>query len=187
MIKRKAIKNPVYLSAAIILVVIALGVFWHFHNKNKDIIPTTNPVTSANKSTSSTGNQQPTPATNPPPSDSAKNPSSQVAANGATLTAPYGTFVSNHRPSLSGANNIPGSELSTCTTTPGATCYIKFTKGDQTRKLPSQNADGSGSTNWHWDVSQAGLSEGTWDITAVATLNGQTKSTNDAFKLEVQQ
>jgi len=184
MIKSKATKNPVYLSATIILIVIvAVVVFLHFHNK--DIIPTTNPVSSSK--TTANNNEHPKSSPSASASDgSDKNPASQVATVGTNLAAPYGTFVSDHHPSLSGANNTPSSELSTCTTSPGASCYINFTKGDVTKRLPTQITDGSGSTSWHWDVSQAGLSQGTWDITAVATLGDQTKSTSDTFKLEVQ-
>jgi len=186
MIMRRLIKNPVYLSAAIVLMaVIALGLFLHFH-KNKDIIPSTNPATPVAGSNSGSVNQQPSSSSSPVSSSSDKNPASQAAPSGTDLAAPYGTFVSDHHPSLSGANNTPSSELSTCTTTPGASCYITFTKDGVTKKLASQTTDGSGSTSWHWDVSQAGLSEGTWEISAVSSLGGQTKTTIDTFKLEVQ-
>ena len=186
MIKRGLIKNPIYLTAAIVLVaIVALGLFLRFH-KNKDIIPSTNPTPPAADSNSGAVNQQPSSSSGPASSNSDKNPASVATPSGTDLAAPYGTFVSDHHPSLSGANNTPSSELSTCTTTPGASCYITFAKDGVTKKLASQTTDGSGSTSWHWDVSQAGLSEGTWEVTAVASLGGQTKTTIDTFKLEVQ-
>jgi hypothetical protein len=54
------------------------------------------------------------------------------------------------------------------------------------KTLPTQTADANGTVIWDWDVKQAGFDTGTWQITAVATLNGQTKTTNDPIKLEVQ-
>lgn len=192
MIKRRVINNPLYLSTAIaIIAVIAVGLILYFHNRNKDIIPSTNPSSAV--SNTSVSDNNPTPSSDSPSnsqtagSNSDKNTSGGSAVpSGSVLVPPYGTFVSDHHPSLSGANNTPSTELSTCTASPGASCYIKFTKGGEVKRLATQTTDGSGSTSWHWDVSQAGLSAGIWDITAVATLGDQTKTTNDTFKLEIQ-
>jgi hypothetical protein len=102
-----------------------------------------------------------------------------------TLAAPTGTFVSNHQPSLSGSSS-PSSEQSVCNTAAGATCYIEFTKDSVVKQLPTQTADSSGSVYWTWDVKQAGLTVGKWQITAVTTLNGQTKTAQDSLELSVQ-
>lgn len=118
--------------------------------------------------------------------DSNKSNSSSAPNTSATLLAPTGSFVSNHRPSLS-SNGSPSSEQSVCNTTPGATCEIQFTKGIETKKLSAQTADSNGSTYWNWDVNSAGITEGKWQITAYATLNGKTLSTVDAMALEVAQ
>ena len=104
----------------------------------------------------------------------------------ATLLAPSGSFVSNHRPSLS-SNGAPSTEQSVCNTTPGATCEIQFTKGTETKKLTAQTADANGSTYWNWDVRSAGLTPGQWQITAYATLNSKTLSATDEAPLEVAQ
>lgn len=103
-----------------------------------------------------------------------------------TLQAPSGTFVSDHHPSLTNANGASSSEVSVCTTTAGATCYLKFTKDGVIKTLPVQTTDGSGSTSWRWDVQTAGFTAGTWQITAVAILGNQTKMTTDGFPFEVQ-
>jgi hypothetical protein len=113
---------------------------------------------------------------------------SQNAKNGASsssddLVAPSGTFVSNHKP---GQNGTPTKEQSLCNTTAKATCYIKFVQGTVIRTLPAQTADNSGSSTWLWDLSEAGLTTGSWKVSAIATLNGQTKTTDDPIALEVQ-
>ncbi len=104
---------------------------------------------------------------------------------GLPLVQPFGTFVSNHRPGQDGSNN---DEQSACNTTPGAKCYIQFTNlsSNVTTKLPAQTVGSDGSTIWSWNVSNAGLTSGSWRITAVASLNGQTKSATDTTNLEVQ-
>jgi cytoskeletal protein RodZ len=102
----------------------------------------------------------------------------------AVLLAPSGSFVSNHRPSMS-SNGSPSSEQSVCNTTPGASCEIQFTKGTETKKLAAQTVDSNGSTYWNWDINSAGITEGQWQITAYATLNGKTLSATDAMALEV--
>jgi hypothetical protein len=89
-------------------------------------------------------------------------------------------LVSNHSPKAS----LPG-EQSVCSTTPGASCYIGFTKDGATKKLEAQTTDSQGFAYWTWDINSAGLAEGSWTITATAMLNGQTKSANDPIELVV--
>ena len=102
-----------------------------------------------------------------------------------TLLAPFGSFVSNHNPSLS--NSSKSYELSTCETTPGASCYIEFTNSaGHNIVLPAQTANSQGVVSWGWSVSSKGFTIGSWSITAVATLNGQTK-TSLGSSLNVQQ
>jgi hypothetical protein len=99
------------------------------------------------------------------------------------LVAPYGSFVSNHHPGQNGASTT---EESLCNTTPGASCYIKFTQGNIVKSLPTQTTDASGATIWDWNIGQAGLSSGSWQVTAVASLGSQSKTTSDPTTLEVQ-
>lgn len=98
------------------------------------------------------------------------------------MVSPTGSFVSNHSP---GQNGSPTTEQSFCYTTPGAICVIEFVKDGETKKLSPQTVDGSGATSWTWDVKDAGFSQGSWIIRAVATSGGQSKTTVDPLKLEV--
>lgn len=108
--------------------------------------------------------------------------STTVANTGTNLSAPYGSFVSNHRPGQNGSNLV---ESSQCVTSPGAKCYIKFTKGDIVKTLEEKSTGSDGSVFWEWNITDAGLTRGSWTITAVATLGGQEKTTTDQIPLEV--
>lgn len=128
---------------------------------------------------SSTNNGSGTSAANP-------NKSTQVGtSSGSAPIQPTGNFVSNHKPNL-GGSPAPSQEQSSCNTSPGATCYIAFTKDGATKKLDAQVADSNGNVIWNWDINTAGFTSGTWQITAVATLNGQTVSGSDQLPLDVQ-
>lgn len=108
---------------------------------------------------------------------------STSAVSSADLVAPYGSFVSNHKPGQNGSNSTVASQ---CTTTPGARCYIKLTQNDVVKTLPAQVAGADGTVFWQWTIESAGLTKGNWTVTAVATLNDQSKSTTDQMALEVQ-
>jgi len=102
-----------------------------------------------------------------------------------TLLAPSGNFVSNHTP---GQNGTPLLETSVCNTTPGAKCQIFFTDGNKTLSLTAQTTDLGGSTYWNgWTSQSIGLTPGSWQITATATANNQSKSTTDTRELVVSQ
>jgi len=77
-------------------------------------------------------------------------------------------------------------EVSVCNTTPGAICLVKFTKSGVTKQLSAQTTDANGVASWQWDIESAGLTDGSWTITAVASLDGQTQSAQDGQNLEVQ-
>jgi hypothetical protein len=124
------------------------------------------------------------PTTNPSPKD----PSSDSPSNGTTtpssapLNEPVGTFVSNHMP---GQNGSPTQETSTCTSTPSASCTIKFTMGEYERTLAAKTVGPSGTVSWSWDIADYSFPAGKWQVTASATLNGQTKTTADPQPLEI--
>ncbi len=101
------------------------------------------------------------------------------------LKTPSGSFVSNHRPSLSGSS-APSTEQSVCNTTPGASCEITFKKGGETKSLMPQPADSEGNVYWSWDVQQAGFSAGAWKVTAIAKLGDKIQTTVDQLEFEVQ-
>jgi len=102
----------------------------------------------------------------------------------ATLLPPSGTFVSNHRPSLSGsAQQLE--EQSVCSSTTGASCLIRFSQGSVTKALSSQVIGATGTAYWNWNIKDSGLTEGTWSVEAVATHDGQEKTTNDSIDLVI--
>ncbi|SRR6266568_384754 len=105
----------------------------------------------------------------------------------ATLVAPTGDFVSNHHPNLSGSP-APDTLNSVCTTTPGATCAISFTKDGVTKSLPTETTDRGGSAYWNgWSLQSIGLTIGSWQVQASASLNGKTLGASDALQLVVSQ
>lgn len=149
---------------------------------------TTIPATNTSTSTSTTSqNASSNPSTNNDKNPGATTPQNQNSpeGTGAGPMKPYGSFVSNHHPSVSGAT-APSSMQSVCSGTPGAKCYISFTKGNEVRKLPEQTIASDNSTIWDWDINSAGLTAGTWEIKAISTLNGKTETAEDTLKLEVQ-
>lgn len=173
------------------VVVIAAGIVTALHinsvhsaQKKSGTIPTSkksSSSTSNKKATTQKGNQSAA-TDNNPGSSNPKLPGSAVSTS-AVLAMPFGTFISNHRP---GQNGSPTSEQSTCNTTPGATCDIQFTSGGVTKSLGAQITDSNGTAYWSWDINGGTLAPGTWQITAVAKLNGQTKTATDPTPLEVQ-
>ena len=178
--RRRGTNKKRWLYILVSLIIIAAIGFWiHERPSNKKIatIPSSTSLGSpANiPSSSQSGNS----ATSSPPANStAQTPTTSQA----TLIAPWGNFVSNHHP---GEDGSPTSETSTCNTTPGATCYIRFTNGSQIRKLGAKIAGGNGAVIWNWDVKSAGFSSGSWQITAIATLNGKVKSAADSLQLVI--
>jgi hypothetical protein len=176
----------IILSAAIlILAILELTNTTHILHKQKvpAIIPASNALKKSSGGNSSiTGSPSPT---TPSSSTGDKTPTSGGNLSNLPLIAPYGTFVSNHHPD----DSTGLGETSSCNTTPGASCYIKFTNinSGETTRLPSQTANSDGSAGWNWDVSKdAHLSSGNWRVTAVATLSGQTKSTDDPNSLVIE-
>lgn len=104
-----------------------------------------------------------------------------------TLIQPFGSFVSNHHPNLSGYP-APNILSSVCNTTPGAYCEITFTSGGITKYLQKKVTDSGGAAYWNnWSVQSIGLTEGSWHIQAIASLNGQTKSSTDPMELIISQ
>ena len=100
------------------------------------------------------------------------------------LETPSGTLVSNHTPSLSG-KTTPSKIESQCVTSPGALCSLEITKGGVTKILDAQPVGGSKVVYWYWDVNNAGLTAGSWQIKAIATMSDKTLTFTDPTMLEV--
>lgn len=122
----------------------------------------------------------------------AKSTGSQTSTDsGATPAAivvvtPYGEFVSNHHPNLSGSP-APNTITSVCTTTAGVSCKIMFTNASTgvVKSLPAQVTDAGGTTYWGWKLQDVGLGAGTWHIQAIASSGTQTKTASDPMDLVV--
>jgi hypothetical protein len=185
-----ASKKWCLVGAAVLLVAVVTALeltnktYWFHHRQAiSGVVPSTSPKNGSN--TSSDKSTVPSYNDNSSKTTTSKDQSSTTSSN---LTAPWGTFVSNNTPNLD-SQPYPSGEQSVCLTTPGAACYIQFTKGDVTIKLGSKTADQNGQVIWNWDINDrsgsARFTEGSWKITAVATLNGATKTTVDSMNLEI--
>ena len=171
--KRKPpLTQPMILIGVVILVIIA-GAWFLRSRRNPSSSTYQNQNDSTGQSASSKGEQAPTATDKSQPGSNTTSSSSEPPK------TPYGNFVSNHNPKLNDA------ESSTCTTSPGAKCKIVFTKGGVTKTLEEKTADSDGAIYWTWTPKQLGLSEGSWQITVTATMNGKTASTTDPKNLVV--
>lgn len=103
----------------------------------------------------------------------------------AYVAPPTGTFVSNHHVSLSDSSQL--SVQSDCTTTPGIACKITFANGSITKNLAAKTTDAGGAAYWSWNVKDLGLTVGSWQVSAIATVGSQTQTSIDATKLEINQ
>jgi hypothetical protein len=176
---------PIILVAAIVVLLgLELTNTTHILHKSKTVsgtIPSKPAVTSSNKAK----NNSPKTVAQSGGTVSNDKAGTAISDANAPLAAPFGTFVSNHKPSLSGSES-PSQEESVCNTTPGATCTITFTNGNIKKSLAPRTADSRGAAYWTWDVNEAGFSVGSWEIIATATLKGDSKSSTDNLHLEVQ-
>lgn len=186
MLYKNKTTNKKLLYFTIIAVLVAIGGVFALNYRHQHPQAGTTIVFPVKVPDSSTTNTPPNngTSTQTPQTTSTKTTGTSSGTN-TLLVAPYGSFVSNHSPSL-GNGPSPSSEQSSCYTTTGAICYISFTKGSDIYKLPSQVADSNGIAYWSWDVKQTGMTQGVWKIQAVVALNGQTKSTLDPINLDIQ-
>lgn len=176
--------------AAIVVAVLEVTNTTHLFHKAKltvSIIPSTHPSSTTAPVLSHTKTQINSSYSSA--NQSAKNTAPAPSANSNSSAAPVtptGDFVSDHAPNLSG-NPHPSQENSVCVTTPGATCYIEFTQGNVAKQLSTQTADSNGAVYWTWDIAQDGFTAGSWQITAVASLNGKTATSTDPRALLINQ
>lgn len=145
------------------------------YTKGESATSQTSDTASSGSSTNDSGSE---------PGDDKSNPGGENS--NVALLAPSGDFVSNHHPNL-GGSPAPNSLSSVCNTTPGASCVISFTKDGITKSLASQATDRGGAAYWNWTLQEAGLTVGSWKVTAMAALNGKTAASSDAMELVVAQ
>jgi len=184
-------KKTIFMVLAIIIVALCLftleqtNVTHFFHKKSAATlggIPTTGGGSSYidKGSVQKPSSDTPTTNTNTHSSNTADSKDLENAG-AATLLVPNGNFVSAHQVSASTPLT------SVCNTTPGATCQIIFIQNGIQKSLPSQTVDAGGSTYWNtWSPQSLGMTSGTWTVKAIALLNGQKKTAQDAMNLEIQ-
>jgi hypothetical protein len=186
MIKNKKSKTKKLKYALVILLALALAAgaaYWwqNYRQGDQDYnTRTIGPNTKGNLGTENAENQSADSST-----DAANDKTPAGSADpSADLKKPVGDLVSNHQPNLDG-KPAPSTLESVCITTPGASCSISFTKDGIIKELPAQTADAEGAVDGNWKLQDYDLTEGTWSITAKATLGGQTKTAEDPLKLKV--
>lgn len=178
------------LAVVVVIAVLELTNTTHLFHKRKAVSGTIPSTTAKSSSPTKSGQSTATPSqtgststTNTGPESPKNQIGSQQSSSGNVVT-PFGTFVSNHHPNLGGSPD-PSEEQSVCQTSPGASCYIKFVNGGVVKTLATQTTDQNGIVIWNWDVKKAGFTEGSWQITAVASSSGSTQSTTDQQALEI--
>ena len=174
-----------FLIIIVILVLLGSGCFlWYKSAHNTSSIKTVNVPTNSKSNKSTVGGGTSTSPSNS--SGSASTTQNNTPINQPTGTppqSPSGEFVSNHNP---GANGSPNTEESVCNVQPGVSCVISFTQGNVTKSLNPQVAGSSDSVSWSWSPSSIGLTSGSWKVTATASFDGYSSTTQDGVLLNVQ-
>lgn len=168
-----------YAIGAVIVLMVAVGAYIYQVNHEQKPIVTLNQYTKGQTNKTSSSNNSSGQSVN-----SAS--SSKTEGTGTALVAPFGNFVSNHSPNLSGSPD-PNSMTSVCNTSPGASCQITFTKGSTTKSLPKQVTDAGGTTYWFWKLQDIGLTTGSWTVTATSNSGDKSLSAKDPSNLVVAQ
>lgn len=169
--------------AAIGALLLGLCALLYFLNKPSNVGQRTIPATTQKTNSHSASSSGSSTDKNTPETD--VNSTTEPSATIILSSPPSGSFVSNHKPSLSGTT-VPKEEESTCVTVPGASCTIKFIKSDGSiKELTAQTAPQNGVIIWNWDVKSAGFTEGEWTIEATAYSGEKSMSNTDSIRLTV--
>ena len=180
-------KNAILL--VLILLAIGLGITYAYYHsmyssdssRKNDPKITKDGNSSSNSSNSRNGGTIASPLADGTPEDS----TSTESAPSTKPIAPSGVFVSNHHPNLSGSP-APNTISSTCTTSPGVDCYIELKNGEIVKSLSRQKTDSNGNTSWFWNISDIGLTQGAWTITAIAANGSLQTNSKDPMDLVVE-
>ena len=158
--------------ALLLLIVVVVALALTGNNK-----PATNNTAASNSSNYNGEKQQ---STGSASGSNSKTDSAGVAS-GQAPREPYGNFVSSH------SVGFNDTESSTCLTSAGAVCQITFSKDGVSKSLNQETADASGAAYWTWKPQDLGLTAGSWQIKATASLNNQNSSATDSRNLVVGQ
>jgi len=178
-VRKKTNKKRIWLVVVLVVVVavlLAWGGKWLLDKRNQPAAKT-----QTTNQDNSDPKQEVTPNPNVPGGTEHNDPNADVK-----LIAPTGTFVSHHRPSVSGSGG-PSDMFSSCTVeTPGASCFIRFTQGTTVKQLEKKKVGAEDDTaTWQWNINNVGLAPGDWVIEAVASYGDQELVTKDALPLQV--
>jgi hypothetical protein len=191
--KQKLMNNPtrypkktLFAASFIVLVILGVGaleVTGTTHFFHKKLNPETTKTTTTGGASAFNDKGETALPTTPSDSSNTSAGAKTDGNNGAAtvLLAPTGTFVSAHK---NVGMDVP--LTSVCNTTPGAICQITMTSGISSHSLEGRTADSNGAVYWdRWTPRGIGLTPGVWDVKAKASLNGQSKTTDDALTLEI--
>jgi cytoskeletal protein RodZ len=187
--KNKKYSEPKYTKRAkllllvgvIVLLVGIAGVSYAlFHDSNKAPEVTASSDTKGEVSNGSKTASGSTDTTTTLPEDN-KSSTGGSSSTPTNLIIPSGVFVSNHFPQQGGTTALQ----SNCTTSPGATCQISFTKDGVVKSLPAQTTDKGGATYWNWDYKDLGLTTGAWHVEAKANYGSQTQTATDGLDVTI--
>jgi cytoskeletal protein RodZ len=180
--KWKYLLLALLLAVAVITVLELLNVTNFLDKKGQNSSNTSvEPNVSSDKEVESSNNDGSS-AQSPSPS-SYKKPDNAPAASIKLIAPSNSSFISAHN--LSYSANKSTNLSSVCKTSPGATCYIAFTKNGIIKSLRKEKTDAEGAAYWKWTLAELGITQGTWQVKAVASYNSQTKTAYDAMDLKV--
>jgi len=181
MIKHRIIGKRKLLALVLVIVSLAIVVMIFFLVKK----PGTETIAKQGKTTTTEENGVKV-TTSAESTKNSSSPTTSSSNNLADITpiAPFGTFVSNHRPNLDGKSSS-NQMNSVCQTTPGVTCEIRFTSNGQIKILGPSKVGSDGYVSWDWKLQDIGLREGSWGIEAIAKNGDKTTATKDPMPLEV--
>lgn len=184
-------KKVTVLAIAALLVVGVVVAYTATRTTKPTVSPPASQPTTIAHSAAQSGEAPDTVVPNPQPNPNPNVPGGPGNGSGSSantaILAPSGNFFSK---SKAGLND---QEQSTCNSTPGASCTITFTKESVTKSLPSEVVNDSAKESqvafatWDWTPANLGLSSGNWTVTAIASLNSQSKSTVSGVNLQVVQ
>lgn len=172
-------RKSLYVLCAIVIFALIVIVWKSLGSSNKTQDTSVSTGTSSQNQTGGERGQNSSQSSNETQDKSQKQVSNTPVEN-ASLQTPTGSFVSNHHPTTSSQ-----SIESVCSTNQGATCDIKLTMGSAYKTLGTKTVGTNNSVTWVWSPSSIGLSSGTWQVMAIAELNGAQKTSNDPINLVV--
>jgi hypothetical protein len=151
------------------------------HYKATTVSPQTSGSASPTASGSPNGAGQPSARNLDTPTPSAA--ATETPQPGVPPGVPQGNMLNTHSVGVGSTTPL----VTTCSTQAGAVCHMQAKASDGTMKTsPGVTADSNGAAVINWTAKGVGLTAGSWEIRVVATLNGQSSTSNIFDTLVVQ-